>query len=213
EIELNYKEVGRIFKKDLKLVEERLKEMDIEEMERMVEELKEKGKYILRVEKDGEVKEFEILESYVKVKKVVKKIRGEKILPHVIEPSYGIDRILYCLLEHSYREEEDRVYLDLKPKVAPVKVGVFPLVNRDRLPEIAKSIKEILRKEGIVAQYDDRGAIGRRYMRMDEIGTPFCITVDGQTLEDGTVTVRYRNSREQERVKIEEVVDYIKSKL
>ncbi|HIQ38515.1 MAG TPA: glycine--tRNA ligase, partial [Methanothermococcus okinawensis] len=111
------------------------------------------------------------------------------------------------------REEEDRVYLDLKPKVAPVKVGVFPLVNRDRMPEIAMRIKETLRKEGIIAQYDDRGAIGRRYMRMDEIGTPFCITVDGQTLEDGTVTVRYRNTREQERVKIEEVVDYIKSML
>ncbi|HIP34721.1 MAG TPA: glycine--tRNA ligase [Methanothermococcus okinawensis] len=213
EIELNYREVGRIFKRDLKLVEERLKEMDIEEMERMVKELKEKGRYILKVDKDGEVKEFEILEDYVKIKKVVKKIQGEKILPHVIEPSYGIDRILYCLLEHSYREEKDRVYLDLKPKVAPIKAGVFPLVNRDGMPEIAMSIKDALRREGIVAQYDDRGAIGRRYMRMDEIGTPFCITVDGQTLEDGTVTVRYRNTREQERVKIEEVVDYIKSRL
>jgi len=213
EIELNYREVGRIFKKDLKLIEETLKEMDREEIERMVREIREKGKYILKVERDGEVKEFQILESYIRIRKVVKKIRGEKILPHVIEPSYGIDRILYCLLEQAYREEEDRVYLDLKPKVAPVKVGVFPLVNRDNLPEIAMDIKEKLRREGIIAQYDDRGAIGRRYMRMDEIGTPFCITVDSGTLEDGTVTVRYRNTREQERVKIEEVVDYIKNKL
>jgi glycyl-tRNA synthetase len=209
EVELNYKVVGRIFKKDTKLIEEALKNMDNEDLEKLVNTLNEEGKYILKV--DG--KEFEILSDYVKINKVKKKIMGEKVLPHVIEPSYGIDRITYCLLEHAYKEEEDRIYLDLKPPIAPVKVGVFPLVNREGMPEIAKKIKDMLRENGIIAEYDDSGAIGRRYMRMDEIGTPFCITVDGDTLKDNTVTVRERNTREQVRVKIDEVIDYIKSRL
>ncbi|MDK2790221.1 MAG: glycyl-tRNA synthetase [Methanothermococcus sp.] len=209
EVELNYKVVGRIFKKDAKLIEEALKNMENDEMEELVNSLNKDGKYILKV---GE-KEFEILNDYLKINKVKKKISGEKVLPHVIEPSHGIDRITYCLIEHSFKEEEDRTYLDLKPHVAPIKVGVFPLVNKQGMPEIAKEIKDMLRNNGIIAEYDDSGAIGRRYMRMDEIGTPFCITVDGDTLKDNTVTLRERNSREQKRIKIEEVVDYIKSSL
>jgi len=81
------------------------------------------------------------------------------------------------------------------------------------MPEIAMEIKDKLRKNGIIAEYDDSGAIGRRYMRMDEVGTPFCITVDGQTLEDGTITIRHRDTREQIRIKIDEVVEYIKKSL
>ena len=206
DIELNYKVVGKVFKKDMKLVENTLNNMDDSEIEKMVKELNEKGKYILTIED----KEFEILNDYLKINKTKKKITGEKVLPHVIEPSYGIDRITYCLLEHAYNEEEDRTYLILKPQVAPVKVGVFPLVNKEGMPEIAMEIKDKLRKNGIIAEYDDSGAIGRRYMRMDEVGTPFCITVDGQTLKDGTITIRHRDTREQIRIKIDEVVDYIK---
>ncbi|WP_292460012.1 glycine--tRNA ligase [Methanothermococcus sp.] len=206
DIELNYKVVGKVFKKDMKLVENTLNNMDNSEIEKLVKELNENGKYILTIED----KEFEILNDYLKINKTKKKISGEKVLPHVIEPSYGIDRITYCLLEHAYNEEEDRTYLKLKPEVAPVKVGVFPLVNKQGMPEIAMEIKDNLRKNGIIAEYDDSGAIGRRYMRMDEVGTPFCITVDGQTLEDGTITIRHRDTREQIRIKIDEVVDYIK---
>ncbi len=207
DIELNYKVVGKVFKKDMKLVENALNNMDDSEIEKLVNELNENGKYILTIED----KEFEILSDYLKINRTKKKITGEKVLPHVIEPSYGIDRITYCLLEHAYNEEEDRTYLKLKPEVAPVKVGVFPLVNKQGMPEIAMEIKDKLRKNGIIAEYDDSGAIGRRYMRMDEVGTPFCITVDGQTLEDETITIRHRDTREQERIKIDEVVDYILS--
>ena len=149
----------------------------------------------------------------INIKKVKKIIKGEKIIPHVIEPSYGIDRIFYCLLEHSYREEGDRVYLDLKPSVAPIKAYVLPLVNKEGMPEIAKEIRDMLRENNIIAEYDDSGAIGRRYLRADEIGVPFCITVDGQTLKDRTVTVRERNTRKQERVKIDELVNYLKAKI
>jgi glycyl-tRNA synthetase len=207
DIELNYKVVGKVFKKDMKLVKNALNNMDDSEIEKLVNELNENGKYILTIED----KEFEILSDYLKINRTKKKITGEKVLPHVIEPSYGIDRITYCLLEHAYNEEEDRTYLKLKPEVAPVKVGVFPLVNKQGMPEIAMEIKDKLRKNGIIAEYDDSGAIGRRYMRMDEVGTPFCITVDGQTLEDETITIRHRDTREQERIKIDEVVDYILS--
>jgi glycyl-tRNA synthetase len=209
DIELNYKVVGKVFKKDMKIVENALNSMDDNEIEKLINELNENGKYILTIDD----KEFEILSDYLKINKTKKKITGEKVLPHVIEPSYGIDRITYCLLEHAYNEEEDRTYLILKPQVAPVKVGVFPLVNKEGMPEIAMEIKDKLRKNGIIAEYDDSGAIGRRYMRMDEVGTPFCITVDGQTLKDGTITIRHRDTREQIRIKIDEVVEYIKKSL
>ena len=209
EIELNYKVVGKVFKKDMKLVSDALNELSNNEMEKLVNTIKNGEEYILKV---GD-KEFIILEDYLTAKKVKKKVMGEKVLPHVIEPSYGIDRITFCLLEHSFNEEEDRTYLSINPTVSPIKVGVFPLVNKQGMPEIAMDIKNNLRKNGILAEYDDSGAIGRRYMRMDEVGAPYCITVDGQTLEDNTITIRERDSREQIRMKIDEVAEYIKNKL
>ena len=209
EVELNYKVVGKIFKKDMKLVSETLNNLSIEEMENLINNINNNEEYILKV---GD-KEFKILKDYLVAKKVKKKITGEKVLPHVIEPSYGIDRITFCLLEHSFNEEEDRTYLNINPVVAPITVGVFPLVNKQGMPEIAMDLKDKLRKNGIIAEYDDSGAIGRRYMRMDEIGAPFCITIDGETLENNTVTIRERNSREQIRVNINEVVNYIKDKI
>ncbi|WP_456471511.1 glycine--tRNA ligase [Methanocaldococcus sp.] len=209
EINLNYKVVGKIFKKDTKLIESYLKGLSLEDKEKIVKELNEKG-FIEICLKD---KTFKLEKDHLNIKKVKKIIKGEKIIPHVIEPSYGIDRIFYCLLEHSYREEEDRVYLDLKPSVAPIKAYVLPLVNKEGMPEIAKEIRDMLRENNIIAEYDDSGAIGRRYLRADEIGVPFCITVDGQTLKDRTVTVRERNTRKQERVKIDELVNYLKAKI
>ncbi|XRO76270.1 glycine--tRNA ligase [Methanocaldococcus sp. 10A] len=209
EINLNYKVVGKIFKKDTKTIEAYINNLSEKEKEEFVKNIEKDGKVIITI--DG--KEFEILRDYVEIKKVKKVIKGEKVIPHVIEPSYGIDRITYCLLEHSYREEEDRVYLNLKPSIAPIKAYVLPLVNKEGMPEIAKEIVQMLRENGIIAEYDDSGAIGRRYMRADEIGVPFCITVDGKTLEDKTVTVRERNTREQIRIKIDGLVDYLKEKL
>jgi glycyl-tRNA synthetase len=209
EINLNYKVVGRIFKKDTKAIETYINNLDEKGLEEFVKTLERNGKVTINIDE----KEFEILKGYVEIKKVKKVIKGEKVIPHVIEPSYGIDRITYCLLEHSYKEEEDRVYLNLKPSIAPIKAYVLPLVNKEDMPKIAKEIEQMLRENGIIAEYDDSGAIGRRYMRADEIGVPFCITVDGQTLKDRTVTVRERNTREQVRVKIDELADYLKEKL
>ena len=139
---------------------------------------------------------------------------GEKFVPHVIEPSFGIDRILYFLLEHNYVEtkkkgEEYRL-LKLNPLTAPIKVGVFPLISDEKLVKIAKEVDKNLRDAGIATYYDDGGTIGRRYARMDEIGTPFCITIDHDTLKDNSVTIRDRDTTKQERKKIKDLVSSLK---
>lgn len=138
---------------------------------------------------------------------------GRKIICHVVEPSYGIDRPLYCVLEHAFVEEGERKYLRLKKWLAPVEVGVFPLLKRDGLPEKAIQVQNLLRSRGLLADYDDSGSIGRRYARADEIGTPYCVTVDHQTLEDDTVTVRDRDTTKQVRVSIEKLPDVLTSLL
>jgi glycyl-tRNA synthetase len=132
-------------------------------------------------------------------------VRGVEVMPHVIEPSYGIDRMCYAVLEHSYAEDtvegELRRVLRLPARVAPVQAGVFPLVSRDGLDRVAREIADALTGAGIFTEFDESGAIGRRYRRQDEIGTPYAITIDYQTLEDGTVTIRERDSMAQVRVK------------
>ncbi|HUL62252.1 MAG TPA: glycine--tRNA ligase [Methanocella sp.] len=131
-------------------------------------------------------------------------VNGENVVPHVVEPSYGVDRILYSVLEHAYDEEivegEERVVLRLGRAVAPVTVAVLPLLSREPLTGRAAEIARDLKSAGYFAEYDDSGTIGKRYRRNDEVGTPFCVTVDFQTVEDGTVTVRDRDSMAQVRV-------------
>ncbi|MBN97857.1 MAG: glycine--tRNA ligase [Gemmatimonadetes bacterium] len=136
----------------------------------------------------------------------------EKILPAVVETSIGASRTCMACLVHAYREEEvegeKRVVMRFHPRLAPLKVAVLPLVKRDNMPEVARKITADLRSKFPVF-YDEGGAIGRRYRRMDEVGTPYCITVDSQTLEDGTVTVRERDSMAQDRIQIELLGDEI----
>jgi glycyl-tRNA synthetase len=137
---------------------------------------------------------------------------NEKFLPHVIEPTWGVDRSVLVALLEAYRQEEDRVYLSLPVKLAPYKAAVFPLLkNKPELVAKAKEIHLKLQKHFNVA-WDERGNVGKRYYSQDEIGTPFCITVDFDSLEDGTVTIRNRDTKEQPRVKIENLVEYFKSK-
>ena len=129
----------------------------------------------------------------------------ERFLPYIIETSAGVDRTLLVCLVDAYEEEqlekEKRTVLHLDPKIAPVKAAVFPLVNRDGMPEFARNVYIELKKSFHVF-YDGSGAVGRRYRRQDEAGTPFCITIDSQTLQDETVTIRDRDSMEQDRVKV-----------
>jgi glycyl-tRNA synthetase len=135
---------------------------------------------------------------------------GEKIIPHVIEPSFGIDRTIYAILLYCYRDGKDRgwEWFAFPPKIAPYTVAVFPLVNKDKLPEKAKEVYNML-KGCFDGFYDDSGSIGKRYARADEIGTFLAVTVDYDTLKDNTVTIRFRDTTKQIRVKIEKLTDII----
>ncbi len=163
----------------------------------------------LKIVVDGE--EIELTDEFFEIAKVNEKVTGERVVPHVIEPSHGLDRIFYSVLEHAYShdEKEDYTVLRLKPAVAPIKLGVFPLMEKDGLDDIARSIYEKVHSHRVEAYYDGSGTIGKRYARMDEVGTPWCITVDYDSLDNGaapgTVTIRDRDSTEQKRVKIEDV--------
>ena len=133
-----------------------------------------------------------------------------KVLPHVFELSMGIDRSLYCILEHSFVEDKpnNRFVLKMKPYLAPILVGVFPLVAKDGLTEKASNIFDSIKKN-FDAVFDASGSIGRRYRRLDESGVPFGVTIDRQTIEDDTVTIRDRDSMQQERIKFIDLVDYL----
>ena len=142
--------------------------------------------------------------------------KKQRYIPYVIEPSAGVDRSALAFLVDAYDEEkvrgETRNLLRFHPDLAPMKVGVFPLVKRDGMPEVARNIYNDLKKY-YNCLYDEKGAIGRRYRRQDEAGTPFCVTVDGKTAEDTTVTVRDRDSMEQIRISTDKLLDYFREKL
>jgi glycyl-tRNA synthetase len=148
-------------------------------------------------------------------------ISRERFVPHVIEPSAGADRAVLAFLCDAYHEDEvpdedgkprSRTVLKLHPRLAPLKVAVLPLVKKDGMPEVAIDLYRKL-KAHMPAYYDEKGSVGRRYARQDEAGTPWCLTIDGQTLTDGTVTLRDRDSLTQDRVAVAEVVDMLRDRL
>lgn len=146
----------------------------------------------------------------------------ERFLPHVIEPAAGADRATLAFLCEAYHEDEQpdekgemqtRVVLKLHPRLAPIKVALFPLIKKQGMPELAADLYREFKGAGIAATFDQQAAIGRRYRRQDEIGTPWCVTVDGQTLEDKTVTIRDRDSLEQIRIPMAELVGEIQRRI
>jgi len=136
----------------------------------------------------------------------------ERFLPYIIETSAGCDRTMLTCLVDAYEEEEERTVLRLSPRIAPVTVAIFPLVKRDGMPEKAREVVAALRPH-FKTFYDEAGSIGRRYRRQDEAGTPYGITIDSDTLKDGTVTLRERDSMEQIRVKAEAVVEALRERI
>ena len=144
-------------------------------------------------------------------------INNEHFVPAVVEASAGVDRSLLTILADAFTQEEvngeSRTVLKLSPKIAPIKVAVFPLMNKNNMPEISQKIVDDIRNSGIASFYDAGGSIGKRYRRQDEAGTPFGITVDHDTLEDNTVTLRDRDTMKQERISIDKIIDILNKKL
>ncbi|MEM1538061.1 MAG: glycine--tRNA ligase [Candidatus Nezhaarchaeales archaeon] len=194
--------LAALFKDEAERVKELLKEVDAEQLQK---QLAEKG-YC-------EVGGFKLTGDSLTFVKEEVKVTGRRFIPHVAEPSFGADRLLYAALEYAYSEREDRVILRLPKTIVPVEVTVFPLVNKDGIPEMAKRVYDDLIRNGFLVEYDDSGSIGRRYARADEVGVPLAITVDGQTLKDGTVTIRDRDTWKQVRAKINDIPRLIKEYL
>ncbi|MBS3059931.1 MAG: glycine--tRNA ligase [DPANN group archaeon] len=134
---------------------------------------------------------------------------GKKFVPHVIEMTFGVDRNLFFFLDRSYTTEKDRTYFSLPKPLAPNPVGVYPLVKKDGLAEKAQQVYNELRKQHVEAIYDEAGSIGRRYARADEVGVPYGITIDYDTMQDGTVTLRERDSTKQSRIQISDIAKKI----
>ncbi len=169
----------------------------------------------VEIEVGGEV--VKVSSEFFEVVEVEEEVRGERIVPHVIEPSFGLDRITYAVLEHAFDKDivdgEERRVLRLKRCVAPTEVAVLPLLSREPFTGKAMEIAEMLKGEGFYTEYDDSGSIGRRYRRFDEIGTPFCVTIDHQTFEDDTVTIRDRDTTRQVRVAVSELAAILRELL
>ena len=185
----NRAKLGPVYKKNAKEIASLLEEMNPEDA---------KGKKFVRLKIGG--KNVDVPSEFFSVVEIEEKVRGEKIVPHVVEPSMGLDRMFITVLEHSYRERDGYAVLSLPAAIAPIKAGVFPLLQGGELERAALEVYRKLLDADIEVYYDDSGSIGRRYARMDEVGTPYCITVDELTAKSGTVTIRERDSRKQIRV-------------
>ena len=146
---------------------------------------------------------------------VVDDATHERFVPHVIEPSAGVDRFILATITEAYTFDENRAspeFMKFHPRLAPIKAAVFPLVAKDGMPDIAEPIFREIKKH-FPCQYDAKQSIGKRYARMDEAGTPFCFTIDGTTKEDGTVTVRNRDDASQDRIDKSRCLEYLRDKL
>ncbi|KAG0681500.1 Glycine--tRNA ligase 1, mitochondrial [Pichia californica] len=209
ECEIEKKKFGPLFRKDAPKVEEWLTSRNQKDLENLSKELETKLKITAKIpETTSET--IEIPNELIKIEKKKKTIHVREYTPNVIEPSFGIGRIIYAIFEHSFwsrPEDSARAVLSFPPLVAPTKVLVVPLMNNKELQDATKNVKNKLRLAQIPFKVDDSGAsIGKRYARNDELGTPFGITVDYDTIEDGSVTLRDRDSTNQVRGSLEDVI-------
>ena len=199
----NLSKFGPVFKGDSPKVKQAIEGADPEEI---ITALNDNGKYVIELDEI-----YEVSQDLLIIEEVEELVTGEKVIPHVIEPSFGIDRILYSVLLHSFKESDEKDYFKFEKCIAPVQVGVYPLVKKDGLPEIATELKNMLRESGFTVEYDEGNTIGKRYARADEIGIPLAVTVDYDTKEDKMVTVRDRDTEAQERIPISELQAYLEN--
>ncbi len=191
-IEPNFAKIGKTFKSKSKKILKKLKEMD---KDIVISKLNENNLII-----DGEKIEKDMIN--INEEEVI--IDGKNIIPAVYEPSYGLDRCLYLTLEKCFREDKDRKYFKFKNEISPIAFGVFPIVSKDKFIKIAKEIHKKIKSENYMSQFREKGSIGRRYAKSDEIGIPYCITVDSDTKKSELITIRDRNSKKQVQLKIED---------
>ncbi len=190
--------MGPAFKAEAAKVVELLSKAPAEEVATSLEK---NGYYI--------VENYKILSEHVDVNHQKTVARGKRFIPHVVEPSFGSDRLFYVALEYAYRVKDDRILMSFPRKIAPMQVGVYPLVSKDGIIEKAREVHQLLLNEGFTAEFDETGSIGRRYARADEAGVPLGITIDYDTLNDGTVTIRDRDSWQQVRSAIEDLPELL----
>ena len=191
--------LGPAFKDEAARVAEAVSKVDPREVEAS---MRKSGYYMLG--------KYKVLPEHIEIERQRVVERGRRFIPHVVEPSFGSDRLVYVALEYAYRVKDDRAILSFPRDIAPIQVGVYPLVSKDGLPEKALVLHRKLFDEGFVAEYDEAGSIGRRYARADEIGIPLGITVDYETLSDNTVTIRDRDSWKQVRSPIEDLPELLR---
>jgi len=191
--------VRRTFKQRTHEVLELIRKADLNEVEKGFSE---KGYY--------QFEDLRILPEHVEIKLEEEVETGRRFIPHVVEPSFGAERLVYATLEYAYSKIKDRTVLRIPRDLAPIQAVVLPLVSRDGLPELAGRIYDNLTAEHFDIEYDEAGSIGRRYARADEVGVPLAVTVDYRTKDDETVTLRDRDSWRQVRVKINDLSDVIK---
>lgn len=195
----NMAKMGPVFKKEAGKVAELLSKADPEVIS-------------AALKKDGffTIENYKVLADHIQIapQKVV--IRGKRFIPHVVEPSFGSDRLFYVALEYAYQIKDERVVMRFPRSIAPIQIGIYPLMSKDGLAEKAMEIQRQLAKEGFTTELDEAGSIGRRYARADEAGIPLGITIDYETLKQGTVTIRDRDSWLQVRSTIEELPDLLR---
>ena len=209
-VETNKKDMGKAFKKDAKAVTDALQAMCKEDALALGAKLEAEGKATVATEAG----EKEILPGMVRIAMETKKISGRQFTPSVIEPSFGIGRIMYCMFEHNFyvrADDEQKTVFKFSPIIAPIKCTIFPLVNDAGMNALAERVSRELAADGISAKLDTTAiSVGKRYARTDELGVPFAVTVDHRSLDDDTVTLRERDSCEQVRLKSDQVLALVK---
>ena len=190
--------LGPAFKGEAVKVAELLSKAPAEEV---AASLKKDGYYI--------AENYRVLPEHVEVTRQKTVVRGKRFIPQVVEPSFGSDRLFYVALEYAYRVKDDRVVMSFPRSIAPTQLGVYPLVSKDGIAEKAREVQQLLVNEGFTAELDEAGSIGRRYARADEAGVPLGITVDYDTLKDGTVTIRDRDTWQQVRTPINDLPELL----
>jgi glycyl-tRNA synthetase len=190
--------LGPVFKKEAGKVAELLMKAPAEEI-------------AASLEKQGfcMVEGYKVLPEHVDISHQKTVVRGTRFIPHVVEPSFGSDRLLYVALEYAYGVKDDRVVMSFPRSIAPTQVGVYPLMSKDGLVEKATEVQKLLTSEGFSVEFDETGSIGRRYARADEAGIPLGITVDYDTLSDGTVTIRDRDTWQQVRSSVKDLPELL----